>query len=156
MVLRLVARAHLRLILPVGRVREVARARLHLTQHLAILRLRLPAHQLVCVLIHATAQLVGAVQQVLRRLQVVQEQLLLRVVTVALRLIQVLPVHVVADLAGALIDSHRAHLVRLEARQIAQLVQLRPCAHQVLRIVAEVDGHLGCSGICCADPNGSW
>ena len=58
-----------------------------------------------------------------------QEQLLLRVALVALRLVEaLLPLHV-AYLAGSLIDSHGAHLVGLE---VGQIDLGRSSVHQML------------------------
>lgn len=72
-----------------------------------------------------------------------QEQLLLLVAFMALRLVEtLLPVNVVADLAGALVDSHGAHLIALEVGYIAQLVDLRwTGVHQVLREVL-IEAHI--------------
>lgn len=63
----LVASSHLRLVLAVSRVLKVVRARLHLTQHLAVLRRRLlVVHELIGVVFDASTQLISIVQQVLR------------------------------------------------------------------------------------------
>ena len=71
----------------------------------------------------------------------VQEQLLLRVALVALGLVEaLLPLHVVAYLAGSLVYSHSAHLIGLEVLQI----NLSRCIHQMLLeifVEAEIDSH---------------
>ena len=63
----LISGCHLRLVLAVGRVREVVSAWLNLAQHLAVLlRLLVRVHKLFGVVLYAGAHLTRIVQQVLR------------------------------------------------------------------------------------------